>query len=89
MKLLKALLRNDDTLLSKGGVSELLKPQVKDNAYVDHERDAYIFNNIWPNGAKVNCNHGLGGLVNMEDLSTGRNRGLMMWLGATAIVWVS
>jgi methyl acetate hydrolase len=89
MKLLKALLQNDGTLLSKSSVSELLKPQVEDNAYLDHERNAYIFSNIWPNGAKANCNHGLGGLVNMEDLSTGRKTGSMMWLGATAIVWVS
>lgn len=89
IKLLSALLRNDDTLLSKSSVSELLKPQVKDNAHLDHERNAYIFSNIWPNGAKVTCNHSLGGLVSMEDLSTGRKTGSVMWLGATAIVWVS
>jgi CubicO group peptidase (beta-lactamase class C family) len=89
IKLLSALLRNDDTLLSKSSVSELLKPQVKDNAHLDHERNAHIFSNIWPNGAKVTCNHSLGGLVSMEDLSTGRKTGSVMWLGATAIVWVS
>lgn len=89
MKLLMALLRNDGTLLSKTSVAELFKPQVKDDAYMTDERNAYVMGSIWPNGAKVECNHSLGGMVNMEDLSTGLKKGSMLWYGGTMIAWVS
>ena len=88
LKLLMALLRNDGTLLSNSSVAELLKPQVKDSEYLADERNASIFGDMWPDGKKVKCNHGLGGLVTEEDLSSGRRQGSMMWFGDSSIVWV-
>lgn len=89
LKLLMAILRNDSTLLSKTSMAELLKPQVKDNEYLVDERNTQMFAQMWPKGGKVKCNHSLGGLVVVEDLSTGRKRGSLMWVGSTMIVWVS
>jgi hypothetical protein len=89
MKLLMALLRNDGTLLSKGSVAELSTLQVKDSAYLADDRNANFFEKIWPEGAKVKCNHGLGELVNMEDLRTGRKRGSIMCYRGDMIAWIS
>jgi CubicO group peptidase (beta-lactamase class C family) len=89
MKLLMALLQNDGTLLAKDSVAELLKLLVKDSAYSADQSNADIFGNIWPKGAKVKCNRSLGGLVNMEDLSTGRRKSSMMWYGGPMIAWVN
>jgi hypothetical protein len=89
LKLLMAILRNDSTLLSKTSMAELLKSQVKDNEYLVDERNTQMFAQMWPKGGKVKCNHNLGGLVVVEDLSTGRKRGSLMWVGSTMIVWVS
>jgi CubicO group peptidase (beta-lactamase class C family) len=89
LKLLTALLRNDGMLLSKESVLDLAKPQVTDADYMNNERNAPILGDVWPKGAEVPCNHGLGGLINMEDLPTGRKKGSLMWFGAGMIVWVS
>ena len=88
LKLLIALLRNDGTLLSKSSVADLLKPQVNDIEYLKDEHNARMFGDMWPSGGKVRCNHGLGGLVIVEDLSSGRKKGSMMWFGSSMIVWV-
>ena len=88
LKLLMAILRNDG-ILSKTSMAELLKPQVKDSEYLVGERNTQMFTEVWPKGGKVKCNHSLGGLVVMEDLSTGRKRGSLMWFGSSMIVWVS
>jgi hypothetical protein len=71
LKLLMAILRNDGTLLSKSSMAELLKPQVKDSECLVDERNTQMFAETWPKGGKVKRNHSLGGLVAMEDLSTG------------------
>ena len=88
MKLLLAMLRNDGTLLSKESVAELLTPQVKNSSYMTDESNEQILGDIWPNGAKVQCNHSLGGVIAEEDLSSGRRKGSVMWFGGSMIVWV-
>lgn len=78
MKLLITILRNDGTLLSKESVAELLLPQVKNSSYMPDESNEQILGDIWPNGAKIQYNHTLGGVITEEDLSSGRKKGSVM-----------
>jgi CubicO group peptidase (beta-lactamase class C family) len=86
LKLLMAILRNDGTLLSKTSTAELLEPQVKDSECLVDERNTQMLAETWPKAGKVKCNHSLGGLVVIEDLSTERKRGSLMWFGSSMIV---
>ena len=88
MKLLIAILRHDGTLLSKESVTELLTPQVKNSSSMADESNEQVLGDIWPNGAKIQCNNSLGGVIAEEDLSSGRKKGSIMWFGGSMIVWV-
>jgi CubicO group peptidase (beta-lactamase class C family) len=79
-KLLLAMLRNDGTLLSKENIAEPLTPQVKNSSYMADESKGQISGDIRSNGAKVQCNHSLGGVIAEEDLSSGPERlGNVVW----------
>jgi hypothetical protein len=52
------------------------------------ESNEQILGDIWPNEAKIQYNHTLGGVITEEDLSSGRKKGSVMWFGSPMIVWV-
>jgi CubicO group peptidase (beta-lactamase class C family) len=91
MKLLTSLLRDDGKLLKSSTIEEMLRPQLPNPKYLEQvlqipELHSVLASNF-PKGLKVN--HGLGGMLNMEPLPTGRSAGAMQWGGMPNLFWVS
>jgi CubicO group peptidase (beta-lactamase class C family) len=91
MKLLTSLLRDDGKLLTNSSIEEMFRPQLPDPKYLEQvlqipELHSVLAGNF-PKGLKVN--HGLGGMLNMEPLPTGRCAGAMQWGGMPNLSWVS
>ena len=91
MKLLTSLLRDDGKLLKSVTIEEMFKPQLPDPKYLEQTLQVPELHQIlagnFPKGLKVD--HGLGGMINMEPLPTGRCAGAMQWGGMPNLSWVS
>ncbi len=94
-KVLQALLRAStdcgaETLLGKESVNEMFRPQLTDvqlrmlQAINEPPRSALVLE-LPP---ETPLDHGIGGIINMEDVPGKRRRGSMMWLGMCNGHWV-
>ncbi|KAL3428511.1 beta-lactamase family protein [Phlyctema vagabunda] len=89
MKVVTALLQADERILKKSSIDEMFKPQLTSPKYLEEvikvpELRSVLAGNF-PAGLKVNF--GLGGMLNMEPLSTGRLTGSMQWGGMPNLFW--
>ncbi|KFY31518.1 hypothetical protein V493_01032, partial [Pseudogymnoascus sp. VKM F-4281 (FW-2241)] len=89
MKLLTALLHADAKLLKSSSIDEMFEPQLPDSKYLEQVLKVPEMRNIlvgnFPEGLKVNF--GLGGMLNMEPLPSGRRKGSMQWGGMPNLFW--
>lgn len=91
MKLLTAILHADAKLLKTSSIDEMFKPQLPDSRYLEQvllsseEMRNTLAGNL-PKGLKVNF--GLGGMLNMDPLPSGRQKGAMQWGGMPNLFWV-
>jgi CubicO group peptidase (beta-lactamase class C family) len=91
IKLLISLLKNDEKLLRSETVDQMFTPQLSDSTHLMNiHADA---NPLSPGIAvhipkETKVDFGLGGLLNLEDLSnTGRSAGGMQWGGIPNLFW--
>lgn len=89
MKLLVALLNDGGAILSKNSLEEILKPQGLSGQFAET-----ILGDLKPLfapslPARSHMDHGLGGMINLEDISGARRSGTMQWSGAPNMIWVS
>ncbi|KAM7190866.1 acyltransferase LovD [Naviculisporaceae sp. PSN 640] len=92
-KILQALLGSisgeSNAILSKKSVDELFRPQLNEvqhamlKAITDMFHDGMVPE--FPPGTPIN--HGLGGIINMEDVPGKRRKGSMMWQGMAGSKW--
>jgi len=91
MKLLTSLLRNDGKLLNNDSIEEMFRPQLPDPKYLEQVLQIPELHRVlagnFPKGLKAD--YGLGGMLNMEPLPTGRCGGAMQWGGMPNLAWVS
>jgi CubicO group peptidase (beta-lactamase class C family) len=88
-KFLQALLAagaGKETVLCKETIDEMFRPQINDAQYQMLKIMADRFLPI-PPGTPLN--HGISGVINMEDLPGKRRKGSLMWGGMSNCVWVS
>lgn len=89
-KLLKMLLADGGTVLKKELVNEIFKPQIRDRdslKSVIHSELKPVLGSLIP--VETDVDHGLAGLVVLEDIQGRRRAGTLQWSGAANIVWVS
>lgn len=91
MKITRSLLAGDGLLLSPASVDELFRPQLFGTVLKSFEafRNAPMWANTFgshPAGTKVN--HGLGGMLVLDDMSTGLRGGTMLWSGLPNMLWL-
>jgi len=89
LKILTSLLCDDGKLLTSDSVDELFKLQLPDAKYLkevlaDPESNRSMSGGL-PFGTDVN--YGLGGLIIMEDIPTGRREGAIAWNGLPNLFW--
>jgi hypothetical protein len=91
MKMLTSLLRDDGKLLKSSSIEEMFKPQLPDPKYLEQVMQVPelhgLFAGNFPMGLKVD--YGLGGMLSLEPLPTGRCAGAMQWGGMPNLFWVS
>lgn len=93
-KLLQSLLKSsagEDAVLKQSSIDEMFKPQLTD---IQHHQLKFItdlFHDGMVPDFKVGMplDHGIGGVINLEDSSGKRKKGSMMWGGVTNGHWVS
>jgi len=89
LNMLKSILQDDGRLLKSSMIDEMFKPQLPDPKYLEGvlaiPELLATFAPNFPVGLKVN--YGLGGLLNMEKLSSGRNVQSMQWGGYSNLSW--
>lgn len=88
MKVLVSLLRNDEKLLTKNSVRSMFTPQLRDPRHLQKMHanpEAFGLAGNIPSGTKVDF--GLGGILNLERLPTGRSAGSMQWGGYPNLFW--
>lgn len=91
MAVLRDLMQDEPTLLTKHTVDLLFAPQIADDspAMRAFRRDRFVYD--WVVGALtrgVQLNWGLGGLLVLDDSPTlGRTKGTVCWGGASGVVW--
>ena len=90
IKILEDLVSSDSKLLKAGTIDEMFKPQLPDPVHLETVLKVPALKQVLggnlPAGLKVN--HGLGGLVTLEPLPTGRPAGSMQWGGMPNLYWV-
>jgi CubicO group peptidase (beta-lactamase class C family) len=90
MKIMRSILVNGGRLLMPSMVEEMFKPQLKNGsqkalaAFLELPFRKDSFTSL-PTGAKVD--HGLGGLLILDDLHTGLNKGTLTWSGLPNLLW--
>lgn len=95
-KILQALLKSKsgesdetDRIISKHSVDEMFRPQLNEpqhamlKAITDMFHDGMV--SEFPPGTPIN--HGLGGIINTEDVPGKRKKGSMMWQGMAGSKW--
>jgi len=89
MKVLTSLLK-DEKLLKKAAVAEMFRPQLDDDRYIMALLDIPDYNRLLtgglPGGFRVN--YGIGGLIILDEMVTGRKKGSMSWGGYPNLFWV-
>lgn len=88
IKVLISILKNDGKLLKQQSVNSMFTPQLRDPRHLqkmDANPEASGLAGIIPPGAKVNF--GLGGILNLEQLPTGRKAYAMQWGGYPNLFW--
>jgi len=90
MKVLTSLLKDDEKVLKKASVAEMFRPQLEDDRYIMALLDIPDYNRLLtgglPGGLRVN--YGIGGLIILDEMPTGRKRGSMSWGGYPNLFWV-
>jgi CubicO group peptidase (beta-lactamase class C family) len=90
MKIMRSILVNDGRLLMPSTVEEMFKPQLKEGsqkalaAFLELPFRKDSFTSL-PTGTKVD--HGLGGLLILDDLHTGLKKGTLTWSGLPNLLW--
>ena len=90
-KVLTSICNNDGKILSPASIDALFTPSLTPEAEVAlikfrHETEpAEVYSGGLPNNFPVA--HGLGGIINVEDLKGGRKKGSMCWTGMTNTFW--
>ncbi|KAI9774368.1 MAG: hypothetical protein M1840_004262 [Geoglossum simile] len=90
IKLLIAVLTRDERILGCESLEEMLRPQLKENGadlmkvLEDPFWRTWLASNF-PEGLK--CQHGLAGVLNLEETPTGRKPGSISWLGMPNLFW--
>ena len=91
MMLLTAILNADAKLLKSSSTDEMFRPQLPDPKFLEQVLQIPELRNILSDnfleGLKVD--YGLGGMLNMEPLPSGRQKGAMQWGGMPNLFWVS
>jgi len=89
LKLLESILHDDGKLVKSSTLDEMFRPQLPDSQYLDEvlanpeSRAGFAPN--FPEGLKIN--YGLGGMLNLEKLPSGRNASSMQWCGLPNLSW--
>lgn len=90
LKILESLRNNDEKILRHATVEEMFRPQLSPKAQ-DHLNLVLsipeISHGLGPIPLGTPFDYGLGGLLVMEDLPSGRKKGSMSWLGLPNITW--
>ncbi|PVH69704.1 beta-lactamase/transpeptidase-like protein [Cadophora sp. DSE1049] len=89
-KILHSILSDDGKLLKSETVDEMFKPQLTDASLTMLMQKLSIkeLRDImggFPAGTKVDL--GIGGMINLEDLASGRKSGSMTWGGLPNLIW--
>ncbi|KAH8810744.1 putative penicillin-binding protein [Xylogone sp. PMI_703] len=89
IKVLESLLRDDGILLDSAMLEELFKPQLPDNEELQVKLNRTGPGNVLNNFGekKVRLNHGLGGLVLVEEVLGHAEKGMLCWDGLPACFW--
>jgi CubicO group peptidase (beta-lactamase class C family) len=90
LKILHSILASDGKLLKPTTVDEMFKPQLGESS-----REAFMQRRLFPelNRAMgglpegMELDWGIGGLLTLEDLHTGRKKGSMAWGGLPNLIW--
>ncbi|KAL2071822.1 hypothetical protein VTL71DRAFT_13057 [Oculimacula yallundae] len=90
MKILDSLLVSDGKLLRSETIDEMFKPQLSSDVAEAMQKnvDQPMYKDGLgnpPSGTRLN--HGLGGMIMMENIETGRNKGTMAWSGLPNLLW--
>ncbi|KAL8721127.1 MAG: hypothetical protein Q9181_007777 [Wetmoreana brouardii] len=89
-KLVHAILQNDEQLLKKSTVEKMFKPQLSDKSRVSLMETLAsptlgpILGGLPP---ELEKDHGLAGLLQMEDLPNSRKKGTLTWGGMPNLTW--
>lgn len=91
IKFLYAVLCADPRLLRAETFDEMFRPQLEDSKYLENTLGdpAYRLGVTTSLPEGVSINFGLGGLLCLSDLDTGRKGGSMQWGGYPNLAWVS
>ncbi|RDW80014.1 hypothetical protein BP6252_04652 [Coleophoma cylindrospora] len=90
MKVLESLTKNDGKLLTAASVDEMFKPQLPagGKAAVEGMMNADMLQGTFGMAPKgTSCDWGLGGLLILTDLVTGKKKGTMTWSGLPNLLW--
>lgn len=93
-KLLQSLLKalaGEEAILKQDAVEEMFKPQLTSIQSYELKFLTDLFHDgmVPEFEASLPLDHGIGGVINMEDSSGKRKKGSMMWAGMTNGHWVS
>lgn len=90
IKVLKSLLQDDSKLLKHETIDLMFSPQLNADTHAAFIAflEAPYFKDTFsshPHGSKMD--HGLGGLLDMQDVATGRKEGTLSWSGLPNLLW--
>ncbi|KAI9736869.1 MAG: hypothetical protein M1818_005920 [Claussenomyces sp. TS43310] len=90
LKILRSVLANDRQLLRPATVDEMFKPQLgreAKQAFAAALSIPQMNNTFWGGPLGVRTDWGLGGMLVLEDLPTGRTKGSLSWSGLPNCHW--
>ncbi len=91
-KVLRELLLGGGKLLSKESVDEMFRPQTNDQQRValqEYLAEGYTMSDPPEYQPGMRFDHGLAGIINLDDNIRKRKKGSLRWGGAVNSVWVS
>src|SRR6266487_1906881 len=90
IKVLASILKNDGKVLKPESVSKMFEPQLPDPKYIEENLEVPEWQPGFTLGSPVGkkWNHGLGGMLAMEDQPGQLSSGTIFWGGLPNLAWV-
>lgn len=88
MKILNSIGGNDGKLLKSETIDRMFKPQLSQKAVKAYEQFQAQYKDAFSSHKDdIKIDHGLGGMLVMDDEDTGRKKGTMSWSGLPNLLW--